>query len=195
MSATNITEGVSPGSLPPRYTGGLGREGLIALERFVRDGGTLICLDTAAGAIAGLFGLPLEDITSGELSAEEEEIRREFFCPGSILSLDLEPGHPLTWGMGERCAVYFSRSPVFRLKKSEDDEEDSPQATAPGRYPGTNPLLSGWISGDKFIRGQAALVDCPLGDGRMILIGFRTQHRAQTHGTYKILFNAIYYTK
>ena len=60
-------------------------------------------------------------------------------------------------------------------------------------YPEDNMLLMGWMSGEEQLSRRAAVVDAGYRDGRVILIGFRAQHRGQTHGTYKFLFNALLY--
>lgn len=52
-------------------------------------------------------------------------------------------------------------------------------------------LQSGWLRGEGVIAGEPTMVSAPFGQGRVVLIGFRVQHRDQTHRTYKLLFNPL----
>jgi hypothetical protein len=72
------------------------------------------------------------------------------------------------------------------------DITDAQRARSVARYVDGNPLRSGWLLGPNYIAGHSALVDVSLGKGHVVLFGFRTQHRAQTWGTFRFLFNAIY---
>ena len=53
-------------------------------------------------------------------------------------------------------------------------------------------LISGYLKGAKKLEKRAAVVDLTDGKGRVILIGFRPQHRAQPYRTFKLLWNALY---
>jgi hypothetical protein len=65
-------------------------------------------------------------------------------------------------------------------------------ATTVASYADEDLLLSGWLVGEEFVEGTSAVIDAPVGNGRAVMLGFRTQHRAQAHGTYKLLFNSMY---
>ena len=60
-------------------------------------------------------------------------------------------------------------------------------------YPATDLLLSGWLLGERVVANRAAVVEVRVEQGRVVLIGFRAQHRGQSHATFKLLFNAIYW--
>lgn len=124
------------------------------------------------------FDLPVE---SGIESSSGDD---PFYAPGSILQVNTDTTHPLTYGRPSPQPIYYAQSPIFEV---------SGNAVSVADYPEFNPLMSGWIFGHRQIHGKSALVDVPLGAGKVILFGFRPQHRAQPHSTFKILFNAIYY--
>ncbi len=167
--------------LPPDYQGGLGEEGAEALEEFVEAGGTLVALDSAASLLLARMNLPVRDAVQ-ELPADR------FLCPGSLLKVLVDPSHPLGYGLPEEVAGYFARSPAFAT--SIPGSERTRQVVA--RYPAEGPvLLSGWIRGEEHLRRRAAVVDIGVGKGRVVLLGFRVQHRAQPHGTFRFLFNAL----
>jgi len=183
VSATSIVNGNQPGTAPSEYTGGLGDTGTQTLRDFVRAGGTLICIEASTAFAIEQLGLALENVVP---PFAEQRTGQAFYAPGSIMSLSIDPNHPLGYGMPERTAIYYSNGPLFSL------DDDASGVTVVGAYPDEGQLLSGYAIKPEFMAGKAALVEARYGDGRVILFGFRPHYRGQSHETFKILFNAAY---
>ena len=184
MRASRMIRGHAEGSLPPEYVGGIGLEGVANLRTFVEQGGTLICLNWATEVPMQHFGLEISDALDSHQSSPQKSTGVQFFCPGSLLRVFVETSHPIGYGLEREMAVFFKSGPAFEARGGK----------RVAAYPNFNPLMSGWIEGEKRIRQKGALWDIKLGKGRVILFGFKPQHRAQSHGTFKLLFNAIYYS-
>lgn len=172
--------GTQPPKVPPEYRSGLHKEGVSALERFVSEGGTLVCLNESSMFAVDAFNLSIGDALHGFSS-------KEFFCPASTLHATVDTGHSLGYGMAEDSLLFFWDSPAFTIKPCVDSERYEVVA----RYPDHQILENGWLDGEKHLAGKAALVVARVGGGRVVLFGLRPQHRAQTHGTYKLLFNSL----
>jgi hypothetical protein len=187
-----LLSGHPPGSVPEQYTGGLGETGLLALKQFVEAGGTLVALDSSGALAVNILGLPVRDVAQAAGPGE-------FFCPGSIVGLELDPAHPLAYGMPARTAAFFAYSAAWEVLSPPPTTDGHAGAAPPGpavdvvaRYPTRDVLLSGWLEGERVIAGRPAVLSARVGLGRAVLIGFRAQHRGQAHATFRLLFNAIH---
>ena len=177
IGSRTILNGYGTGSVPAQYEGGIGQEGVRALDAFIRSGGTLVCMNGSCGFAINELGLPVKDVT-GEIA------RGEFSVSGSILEVTADPTHPLMAGMPAKAKIFFSRSPVFTTT-------DGFQGTVTARYQQSgSPLLSGFLMGEKHLNGYAAALDVELGNGHVVLIGFKPQWRGQPFGTFRVLFNS-----
>jgi len=172
--------GQVPPNDPPEYRSGIGREGVDSLNTFVEEGGTLIAFNDACELALERFGLRVSNVL-------KDVKPKEFFCPGSTLKADVNTAHPLAFGMPEQALVLFRSSPAFDIIPSEANEDYELVVT----YPERGLLESGWLIGEEKIATKAAMIAAKKGRGRILLIGFRVQHRAQTHGTFKLLFNSL----
>ncbi len=195
QSATRMLNGHSEGTMPAEYVGGLGLDGALALQNYVKAGGTVVALDDASDFAIEQFGLPVSNAVQG-VSSER------FFIPGSLIRASVNTRHPLAFGMQEEVALSFQRSRAFEMvqlnRRGEGGEEDIEAAQPPNvqviaSYAEDDLLMSGWAMGEKeYIGGKAAMVNVPVGDGNVVLFGFRPQFRGQPGGTYKLLFNALH---
>jgi hypothetical protein len=169
-----------PDTTPPEYKSGIGNEGVNAIKEFVRAGGTLVTLGGATDFAISKLGLPVRNVVEG-LST------KEFFCPGSTLRVSIDNTNPLAYGMPAEGLVLFHYSPAFDLLATDFNDRNDVVV----RYAERDLERSGWLNGEKYIAGKTAMASIGYGEGRVVLIGFRTQNRAQTLGTYKFLFNAL----
>jgi hypothetical protein len=168
-------------SYPPEYNATLGETGLDSLRDFVRNGGHLVLLDGATTLATERFGIPVRNPLLGLDD-------REFFVPGSTLRVQMDTSHPLAYGMPDEALIVFFESTAFDISNSASNDQISVVA----EYGDRDLMKGGWLDGEQHLANQAALVDVGYGTGRIALIGFRAQNRAQAHGTFKVLFNALY---
>jgi hypothetical protein len=190
VRAQQILNGHREGRVPPEYTGGIGEEGLSALIRFVKAGGTLITLNASCRLALDHFPVPIED-TAGTLPSTD------FFCPSAILKVEVDHSHPIGYGMEKTAGILSYGSPFFnfkQIKKQTGATDESHQAAKViVRYPARDVFMSGRLIGEPHLYNQPALVEVDVGAGKVIMFGFRPQNRAQTHGTFLLFFNSLYY--
>ncbi len=179
-SSRVILEGFAPGTIPGEYAGGIGEIGVEALREFTNRGGTLITFNNASLWAIGSLGLPVTNALEGLKNDQ-------FFCSGSLLKVELRDlNQPALWGMPREPIVMFERGPAFEPKGGF-------QGSVLASYPKErNPLASGFLLHPERIQGKAAALEVFYGRGRVFMFGFRPQWRGQSHGTYKLIFNAIY---
>jgi hypothetical protein len=169
--------------LPAEYTGGLEKEGAAALKDFVEKGGTLVALSSSTEYLIDELALPVRNGLSRA---------SEFAIAGSILRAEVVPDHPVTYGLPREVAVFQDDALAFDTVPPGPEMERRVLATYPAAS--QDVLLSGWMRGPEAIARKAAAVALGYGKGKVVLLGFRAQHRAQTPGTFPFLFGALYWS-
>ena len=177
QQSNQIVNGNAAGTVPAEYTGGLAEAGLKNLKDFVSNGGMLICFDNSCDLAITQFNLPLRNVLEGVKSSE-------FYCPGSIVALDLDNRNPIAATLPATLPAYFINSSAFVAAADTN-------VRIVARYAKENVLLSGWLLGEDKLRGQIALAEVGVGKGRIVLFGFRPQHRGQSWATLPLIWNAL----
>ena len=183
-----------PASIPAEYRERLGHltvaKTIPQLRSFLEQGGTVLAIGGST-VLGYQLGLPIMSALSekGANGTERPLPSEKFYVPGSVLQVRVDPTSPLAYGLSETVDVFFDKSPVFRLR---------PEAALSGLRPvawfdSKKPLRSGWAWGEAYLEQGTAVVDASVGKGKLLLFGPEITFRAQPHGTFKFLFNGIYY--
>ena len=179
MGGATLLRGLRGRRVRPEYRGGIGVEGIRNLRRFVQAGGTLITLGNSARLAIDHLEAPLSDRVRGARPGV-------FLAPGSIVRIAIDAGHPIGYGMPSEADAMFVDNGAYVPSAGA-------AATTVAGYPDGPLLRSGWLIGEERLRGAGAVFEVREGRGRIILHTFRVQHRGQTWGTFKLLFNSIFY--
>jgi len=173
---------------PPEFRSGFGEEGIKALQAFVQNGGILVTFGEAGDLPMQRFGLSLRNVVA-------ELPPKDFWSPGSTLRTRFDIENPIAYGMPPEGLVLFYAGSTRQFGAGQVYEltsfEKSQDVSVIGNYAEREILQSGWLVGERVIAKKAAAVSVRYGSGKVVMIGFRPQHRAQTHGTFKIVFNAL----
>jgi len=187
MNTQSIVNGHKKGTISDKYAGGITEKGVENIKTFIKQGGTVVLINGGSNFALDKLGVPIKNALQG---VKQYGGRRgpsgtpEFVCPGSLLKVEFDPTHPVCYGMKEEAAAYFSRSCVF---------DASSAVVVAGRYPERDLLISGYLKGEEYMRHKAVVVEARQGKGKIILLGFSVQNRAQPHNTFRLLFNSLFY--
>ena len=171
--------------MPPEYRAALGATGADALRKFVEGGGTLIAFGDSCEYVIDQFNIPVRNALSG-LKPDE------YANPGSLVRIRLRADHPVTQGMPSETAAFLDSAMAFETTAPASDMQRWVLASYP--EDDEDILLSGWIHGASHLTRKAAAVAMTFGKGKIVLFGFRPQHRGQTHATFPLVFNALWWS-
>ena len=184
---------LKPEDVPAEYRERIGRitaeKSVPQLKKFLDSGGTVVTIGSSTN-LAYHLNVPVHDALVEMVNGQERKLPGEkFYIPGSVLRVSVDSTNQAAWGMNREADVYFDASPVFNI---------SPEANAKGIvtplawFPNNKPLRSGWAWGQAYLKDGVSAFVAKVGDGKLYAFGPEITFRAQTHGTFKFLFNELY---
>jgi hypothetical protein len=181
-----------PQDVPAQYRAWLGEvsEGKTVpqLDAFVRKGGSIVAVGSAT-RLGYDLKLPISDalVETGADGATKPLGRGKFYIPGSIMANVVDNEDPLAFGLPKDLNVYYYNSPAFKVAPGATN------ARSVAYFSGKQTLRSGWAWGQSHLDGASSVVDASLGRGKVFLMGPEVTQLGQSQGTYKLLFNGLYY--
>lgn len=215
--------------------GGIELRGMLNLQKFISEGGLLICIGNACRV----------PIDYGIVNGVSVFTPTALNAPGGVYEVDrADDNSPVLLGYGDTLGAYFNMNgmpilsaggggrgrggggragggpnasvrasgrgsltdpdiiqgrPPYTPKSMPGDTPDTPRQGP--RLPAPTVLLqfasrdkvlmSGMIDHPEELAGKAAVIDCAVGKGHVLLFGINPFWRGETVGSYNLVFNAI----
>ena len=182
-----------PGEIAEEFRPWLGNitseKSIPALKKFMEAGGNVVTVGSST-ALAYHLGLPVRNALV-EMTGKEVELPLpgdKYYIPGSILRVTVDTTQQANWGMNSSADMVFSSSPVFKL----DPDAALKGVKSLAWISGNKPLRSGWAWGISYLQGGVVAFEASIGKGKFFAFGPEIIFRAQSHGTFKLLFNELY---
>ncbi|MEE1947315.1 M14 metallopeptidase family protein [Pedobacter sp. KR3-3] len=185
--------GPAPETVPEQYRARIGRmsqeKSIPQLKKFLEAGGEIVAIGSATNLAAHL-DLPVRNAIVELVGGVEKRLPAEkYYVPGSVLNVALDSKQPANWGMDSTADVYFDNSPVFKLSA---DAVSSGKIKPLAWFANATPLRSGWAWGQSYLQDGVTAFEADYGKGKLFAFGPEITFRAQTHGTFKWMFNQLY---
>ncbi len=185
--------GPKPEDTPEEYKKTLGnitaQKSIPELKKFLEEGGRIVTIGSSTN-LAYHLGLPVRNALTEMVNGKERSLPGEkYYIPGSVLQVAMNNETQPAWGMNKTADVYFDASPVFTI---------APEAQASGQvkpiawFASDKTLRSGWAWGQAYLKDGVAAFSASVGKGTLYAFGPEITFRAQTHGTFKLVFNQLY---
>ena len=172
---------------------GLDKKSIEKLQKWVRDGGTLIGYRSAAKWLSAnkFINIEFESAnfdTIKDVSFEAKSLKSGAqVIGGAIFEANIDRSHPINFGYKNDNIALF-RNTTFFMKADKKSYNNPIQYT-------NNPLLSGYISKEnaKVIKNTVPFKVQRMGRGRVVVFTDNTNFRAFWYGTNKLLMNAVFF--
>lgn len=183
VSKTSITNGLNRNNYPEEWSWafGVGEEGWAKLRDFVTGGGTLVAFGSGANTAQQLFELPLRSVLPSDESV--------FYCPGALLSQEIDTNDPVAWGMDPKNPAWFDGDRAYEIT----DPNKYPVHVV-SKYPDSGEQLqSGWLIGGEYLNGAVNGLSWSVGSGSVVTFASEIAFRTWNRGEEKMIFNAMYH--
>ncbi|WP_240465997.1 MULTISPECIES: M14 metallopeptidase family protein [Sphingobacterium] len=176
--------------VPTQFTHLLGQvtksKSIPILEQYIEQGGKILTIGSSSDLVYH-FKLPVVDplLTTDKQNKAVGLSSSDYYIPTSILQAELDLSRAENFGMNSKVNIVFNNSPVFKI-------ENTDMLYSLGSINNKKSLLSGWAHGQHYLEGVSIGLTAKIGDGKLIAFGPEITNRAQSHATFKLLFNQLY---